>query len=518
MTGSSGWRACLRSGLATATDRVRFRCVEGLGRVEARGGTELHAPLAQALAELDALAAEGAGRDRILVLVTDGQVGNEDQLLRAFGSHLAGVRVFTVGVDTAVNEGFLRRLAALGGGACELLESEDRLDEAMARIHRRIAAPVLEQLTLEVEGATLAADTQVPARLPALFSGSPLIISGRLLGDASAARIRLRAQDGLALPWEQVLGAQTADNPALTVTWARGLLRALEDRYAIGHSGDQPALAQRIVELSLAHGVLCRFTAFVAVDTTGTVDTRVPLHAVTQAVELPSGWKMQIGGAPPAAMASRAASMGAPVAKASRRGRVLGSLSKREQASDEGALHELEASPPGDFDEAGASDADAPAAAASPPPPPSPAPARVARPGSSRAEEGASEGGLPPLVLEAYRQRARAMIEALVQRPTEEGLRTTAVALATLVEDLRSTAPGAPSLVDARGPAHEAAHRPGPGEGRALRPPDRGRAGAPGLRRGGGGSPVRAQGRASRTRLLALTRRQTPCAPSGAGA
>src|SRR5437016_1854138 len=81
------------------------------------------------------------GRDRVLVLITDGQVGNEDQILRTLGERLKGIRVFTLGIDRAVNEAFLRRLAEQGRGSCELVESEDRLDEVMTAVHRRIGTP-----------------------------------------------------------------------------------------------------------------------------------------------------------------------------------------------------------------------------------------------------------------------------------------------------------------------------------------------------------------------------------------
>ncbi len=124
----------LPAGLVTAGDRNRFRAVEHLARAEARGGTELLRPLMMALGLLT-----DAERDRVLVLVTDGQVGNEDQILAAVAGGLDGIRVHTVGIDQAVNAGFLGRLAAAGGGRCELVESEDRLDEAMQSIHRRIA-------------------------------------------------------------------------------------------------------------------------------------------------------------------------------------------------------------------------------------------------------------------------------------------------------------------------------------------------------------------------------------------
>jgi Ca-activated chloride channel family protein len=59
------------------------------------------------------------------VLITDGQVGNEDQILKALAPELRQVRVFALGIDQAVNAAFLKRLADLGRGTCELVESEE---------------------------------------------------------------------------------------------------------------------------------------------------------------------------------------------------------------------------------------------------------------------------------------------------------------------------------------------------------------------------------------------------------
>ena len=121
-----------------ATDRHRFRAVEHLAGVSARGGTEMLAPLRAGLELL-----RDSARDRVLVLVTDGQVGNEDQILHEVTPLIGSTRVHTVGIDRAVNAGFLGRLAAAGAGRTELVESEDRLDRAMEAIHRLIGAPVV---------------------------------------------------------------------------------------------------------------------------------------------------------------------------------------------------------------------------------------------------------------------------------------------------------------------------------------------------------------------------------------
>ena len=123
----------------------------------------------------------------LVVLITDGQVGNEDQILSTLGRRLKGIRVFTLGIDRAVNEGFLRRLAERGGGTCELVESEARLDEVMQAIHRRIATPLLTGLYLESKGMAIEPGEVVPSRLPDLFCGSPLLILGRYRGLRSLA-------------------------------------------------------------------------------------------------------------------------------------------------------------------------------------------------------------------------------------------------------------------------------------------------------------------------------------------
>jgi len=121
----------LGSKLVPATDRHRSCAVEWLAKVEARGGTEMAQPLAQGA---DLLGQGYLERDRVLVFVTDGQVGNEAQLLKLLGNRLRGARIFALGIDQAVHAGFMNRLAALGGaGEAELVESEDRVDEALAR-------------------------------------------------------------------------------------------------------------------------------------------------------------------------------------------------------------------------------------------------------------------------------------------------------------------------------------------------------------------------------------------------
>ncbi|TNY35268.1 VIT domain-containing protein [Thermomonospora catenispora] len=271
--------------LAQATDRNRFRAVEFLAGLEAEGGTEMLPPLQKATALLGG--GEDSDRDRVLVLITDGQVGNEDHILARIDASLAGLRVHAVGIDQAVNAGFLGRLALAGRGRLELVESEDRLDEAMEHIHHRIGAPLLTGVSLEWAGVDVDPDSITPRRLGALFPGVPLTVSGRYRGAPADARVTVRAVTADGTAWRRDAAATVARSAVLAPIWARAHLRDLEDRYAVA---GLPDLERRIVETSLRFNVLCRFTAFVAVDSRQVAEGG-PTHRVIQPVERPAGWE-----------------------------------------------------------------------------------------------------------------------------------------------------------------------------------------------------------------------------------
>ena len=224
------------------------------------------------------------------MLVTDGQVGNEDQILQTLAPRLAGIRVFTLGIDRAVNEAFLRRLAELGRGVCELVESEDRLDEVMAAIHRQIGTPLLTGLALEPEGFAIEPDSLVPERLPDLFSGAPLLVLGRFRGHARGPAGDAGAQTRRALAGScprQVRSVKIRPSPPCG---PEGRCESWRIATSSGQ-GISTELEKQIVAVSIRHHVLCRFTAYVAIDHSQAPNKAGKMHRITQPVEMPAGWE-----------------------------------------------------------------------------------------------------------------------------------------------------------------------------------------------------------------------------------
>jgi Ca-activated chloride channel family protein len=269
--------------LAPANYRNRYWAVEYLRKIEARGGTEMYQPLDLAT---HVLSGGDGNRDRMLVLVTDGQVANEDQLLRCLSGRGQHLRIFALGIDRAVNEGFLRRLVGLGNGTYDLVESEERLGEAAEQLQRRIGSPVLTGLRLEADGFEIIPDSIVPGRLPDLFRGVALLVGGRYRGVPQGSLV-LQARDEEGRPWFATVPARRSHNPAIAPVWARGRVRELEDRFVVAQRG-RDQIEKEILDTSLRFGVLCRFTSFVAVDRAKVVNPGGHVMSVTQPVELPT--------------------------------------------------------------------------------------------------------------------------------------------------------------------------------------------------------------------------------------
>lgn len=248
---------------ATASRR---RCAgEYFRQVSARGGTELAPPLqiaVQALGEAGAKGAPSSARRRVIVLVTDGQVGNEDQLVALVrGAH---AEILAVAIGAAANQGLCQRLASVSGGGYEAAESPEQLGAALDRIVRRLLAPALEELELVVEGATVVNPSRAPQVPARAIPGGPAVTAARVRGTPTSVALRARDQRGKRVV--QALVVEQVDTPSLARVWARLRLRDLEDECA---SLPFPTCVERedeLVATSLRFGVLSRFTAFVAVD------------------------------------------------------------------------------------------------------------------------------------------------------------------------------------------------------------------------------------------------------------
>ncbi len=117
------------------------KAIKYINNLEPLGGTEILAPIKFALYEKNT--------DKIILLFTDGQVGNEEEIIRFVEDNVNRSRIFPFGIDTNVNSSFIKQLAKAGNGKAELIQPKEKIDDKIIRTFARIQTPLLEEIRID---------------------------------------------------------------------------------------------------------------------------------------------------------------------------------------------------------------------------------------------------------------------------------------------------------------------------------------------------------------------------------
>jgi Ca-activated chloride channel family protein len=225
-------------------------------------------------------------RLRVVVFLTDGFIGNEDEILALVEEKLGPSRLFSFGVGSAVNRYLLEEMAALGRGTVQVVRPDEDTTAAVERLQARIDKPVLTDV--EIDWKDLAVSGVTPARVPDLFADQPITLHGRYArGGRATITIRGRMAGRKVSFDVPVELPETRDREGVAATWARARIAELSRKQL---RGEQEALKKEIIDLALEHHLMTQYTAFVAVDTTRTTSGG-EAQTVAVPVDVPEGVK-----------------------------------------------------------------------------------------------------------------------------------------------------------------------------------------------------------------------------------
>jgi Ca-activated chloride channel family protein len=230
--------------------------------------------------------------DRQVIVLTDGQVTNTDDVLALARAHADSARIFTFGIGPGASHHLVRGLARAGGGAAEFIHPGERIEPKVVRQFGRIASPALTEVRIDWGGMTI---LQSPSRLGPVFSGGRLVAYGRT-SQVAATTLRL-----LARSWSGPLSFDVPLDPQLTT--AGRTVATLAARERIRELEEQPAMTARasrqvrssadcsreIIALARRYNLMSRETSFVAVEKRDT-PTVGPLQLRRVPVALTTGW------------------------------------------------------------------------------------------------------------------------------------------------------------------------------------------------------------------------------------
>jgi Ca-activated chloride channel family protein len=288
---SSGYREFSAEPLPATAENLAAarRYVQGL---QAGGGTEM-------LPALLHLMRKRVSPDylRHIILLTDGDLGNEEQIFAAMRSDLGNARLYTIAIGSAPNVFLATKMAQFGRGTFTHIADISEIQEQMSRLFASIESPVLTDVKLTFTGVEVA--EVYPEHIPDLFLHQPLLVFGHITkGRVGTVHLTARAGND---PYEASIAfdaSQATFHPGITTLWARQRIEDLMDHWRHTDENGQAEIRAGIVAQAIRHNLVTRFTSLVAVEQ---VVVNPGGQSTTAAVptELPAGMQMEkVFGAP----------------------------------------------------------------------------------------------------------------------------------------------------------------------------------------------------------------------------
>jgi Ca-activated chloride channel family protein len=204
-----------------------------------------------------------------VVLVTDGFIGNEADVLSEIAQRLGPARLYAFGIGSSTNRFLLERAAEIGRGRAVVVTPSEDPAQAAARFASYIDKPVFTDVAIDWGG--LDVSDVYPKRTPDLFASRPLVVTGKYRRGQKAV-VRVRGTYG-GKRYERAIDVALPAQPSASVAnlaqrslWARA---AVHDRLNAMTLRDDPRLVEEVAQLGLRYRLITPWTSFVAVDTTG---------------------------------------------------------------------------------------------------------------------------------------------------------------------------------------------------------------------------------------------------------
>ena len=257
------------------------KAVRYVDRLHANGGTEILPAVRMAL----------KGRPprthlRQVIFLTDGQVGNEEELFRVIRDELGTSRLFTIGIGSAPNSHFMRKAAEFGRGTFTHIGSTSEVKAQMDAIFRKLERPVLTDL--QIQGFEKTVEI-FPPRIPDLYDGEPVVLAFKTADIPSTLTLTgtTNSQN-----WSQAVNlAGSPLREGLSIYWARQKIASLMDhREAAGNEG---STRQSVIDVALTHHLVSPYTSLIAVDTEPVRPSHASLITHAMKTNVPEGQNYQ---------------------------------------------------------------------------------------------------------------------------------------------------------------------------------------------------------------------------------
>lgn len=255
------------------------KALQWIGNLSAGGGTNMGPALKTAL---KGDAPEGLLKQ--IIFITDGSIGNEQQLFALIQDELKSARLFPVGIGSAPNRFFMSRAAKFGRGTSVVIGDINDVDKEMGSLFEALSHPVLTNLQLSFQNGA----ESYPSKIPDLYRGEPVVTVTKLASNELPKSLSFSGNYPDKIWQEQISLSDATEAKGLSVLWARRKIADLEENRFSRDNAAQ--IDSEILKTALDYHLVSRLTSLVAVDVTPTRAPNEPLLTNDVPTQLPEGW------------------------------------------------------------------------------------------------------------------------------------------------------------------------------------------------------------------------------------
>ncbi|MEH2105294.1 VIT domain-containing protein [Nostoc sp.] len=240
------------------TAENRAKAIAYINNLQADGSTEMLSGIRKAINF-----PTPTGRLRSVVLLTDGYIGNENEILAEVQQHLQpGNRLYSFGAGSSVNRFLLNRIAEIGRGISTIIRHDEPTEEVAEKFYRQINNPVLTNIQISWQGDT-ESPVIYPKVAPDLFCEQPLVLFGRKQ-DRVSGNLQISGIAAGGKHYEKTfnLKFEKTGNLAVAQLWGRARIKYLMNQMV---SFETKAGVEAVTKTALTYQLLSQYTAFVAV-------------------------------------------------------------------------------------------------------------------------------------------------------------------------------------------------------------------------------------------------------------
>ncbi len=249
--------------------------------LQANGGTEMIPPLKAALMDDQA---SSKTHLRQVIFITDGSIGNEQEMFATLTSQRGRSRVFMVGIGSAPNSYLMTRAAELGRGTFTFIGEASQVTARMDELFNKLGNPAVTGIVANLSSGEA---ELTPALLPDLYQGEPLLVMAQ--AKSLTGNLTFVGKIGDA-PWQVTLPiSAAAEGKGISKLWAHRKITDIEVAQTMGSLMADVANKQ-VLEVALAHQIVSSQTSLIAVDTSPKRPADQKLTRAEVPLNLPAGW------------------------------------------------------------------------------------------------------------------------------------------------------------------------------------------------------------------------------------